>query len=72
MIRWREIKPPVIPIYFIEYGHLKDFLDRGGEISEDGLEAMLDYFVEFEEFEKAALVRDALADPETGHETKMT
>lgn len=57
---WREYYPPLIPIYYIEYKHLKEMLKVNPmSISDDGLEQMMGYFEEFEEYEKAALVRDA-------------
>ena len=57
---WRQYYPPVIPIYYIEHRHLKELLKiNPTSISDDGLEQMLGYFEEFEEYEKAALVRDA-------------
>lgn len=58
---WRQYHPPTIPIYFIDIEALKEMLDRNPEaISVQGLNQMLGYFEEFEKFEKAALVRDAL------------
>ena len=68
--KWSENFSPLIPIYYIGHKHLKTFLQKAKAanyrevISYHGLKLMLDFFEEFEEFENAALVRDALLDIE--------
>lgn len=56
---WREYHPPMIPIYFIDIEALKDLLDRPEvPIALESLEQMMGYFEEFEQYEKAAVIRD--------------
>ena len=59
---WKKYHPPLVPVYFIDYKILKMALEEKGRefISNDGLVLMLSYFEDFEEYEKAALVRDEL------------
>ena len=58
---WRDYHPPTIPIYFVDLEALKEMLEQNPKaISVQGLNMMLGYFEEFQKFEKAAVVRDAL------------
>lgn len=58
---WRNYIPPLIPIFYAEYNHLKTILtDDVDIISFDGLNQMLGYFEEFEEYEKAEIVLKAI------------
>lgn len=57
---WRDYHPPMVPIYYMEYEALEKLLETNpAAISDDGLELMLGYFEEYEQFEKATLIRDA-------------
>jgi len=54
---WRDNPAPLIPVYFIDIIHLKQVIENRG-ISEYALELLLGYYLEFEMFEKAAVIRD--------------
>lgn len=54
---WRDNPPPLVPVYFIDIVHLRQVIENRG-ISEFALELLLGYYLEFEMFEKAAVIRD--------------
>ena len=56
---WRTEAAPMIPIYYMDIKAMKAMFDNNPHaVSPRGLDLMMDYFEEFELFEKAALVRD--------------
>lgn len=60
---WKDYPAPLVPIYFMELRHLKELFKKNIEaVSPQGLEMMISYYEEFEEFEKAAVVRDTISE----------
>ncbi len=59
-LKFREHAAPMIPAYFIDLQCLIEMLNVNPEaISDKSMALMLDFFEEFEFYEKAAVIRDA-------------
>ena len=58
---WRNFQPPMVPVYFMDVEELRKMLKANvNAMSMEGLEMCLGYYEEYEKFEHAALIRDAI------------
>lgn len=54
---WKHDQPPLVPIYFCDTAHLEETCES---LDMDILSMILDYYVYFEKFEKAAIVKKVI------------